>query len=90
MRGRKKETNWEAPSREEWQLKAQDMDLSRMIVIAKIRKLYHGIRCRIDNKQCKQLNIDLLMEWTKKDIQNIKKLITNNDRATNTSKENNT
>ena len=48
-------------SRDEWRLEEEKMERGVMLTIAKARCVYHCERVKMDMKQRKRLNIDILM-----------------------------
>ena len=49
-------------SREEWGLEVEGMETETAITIAKVRWIYHCVRCSIDNGKKKRMNIDLVIQ----------------------------
>ena len=61
-------TNGIRPCRVEWNLEAKTMDEDRATLIAKARWIYHKERCRIDNKKVRTMNIDIITNRLKRQM----------------------
>ena len=48
-------------SRAEWSLEEKGMEKQEMLTVAKARWIYHCERCKMDMKQRKRLNTEILM-----------------------------
>ena len=65
-----KKEEWTTPTREEWRLdmKAEDMTMEKMLIVAKARYVYEKTRSRTDYRQKKRIDIDMMLEEVKEQM----------------------
>ena len=66
---------WTPPTRDDWKLSTVNMGLSRALVIAKARWMLHGERCKLNHRERKTFDIDIVLNRLRDELKWLKEAI---------------